>query len=154
MWEINNVSQIYSFFYSILLGMFFCCFYDFFRSIRFVKKTKVTIVILQDLLYFSCISIITFIFLLSVSNGEIRAYIIFGILIGFFLFYKTISIFFKKLLIFIFNGYYKFFCAFNRRFYLLFDKIYITFATFSKNCLKCFKKGLKIPKGLLYTIKK
>lgn len=91
MWEINNTAQITAFLYSILLGMIFCLFYDLLRAFRFAVKLTDLSVFLYDVFYFSVISVITFIFLLAVTNGELRGFVFLGILLGFLLFYFTVS---------------------------------------------------------------
>ncbi len=89
--------------------MIYSGFYDFFRAIRIVRSPNLLRAILQDLLYFFFISLLTFIFFLSISNGEIRAYILFGIAIGFSIFYKIVSPYFLKALTFVIKIAYKLF---------------------------------------------
>ena len=98
MWEISNTAQITGFFYSVLLGMCFCLFYDLLRSFRFAVKSTDFSVFLYDIFYFSVISVITFVFLLAVTNGELRGFVFLGILFGFLLFYFTVSRFLLKYL--------------------------------------------------------
>ena len=83
MWEISNTSQAVSFLYSIILGILYALFYDIFRAVRIVKPQTAFSVFLQDLFYFFITAIVTFIYLLALTNGEIRAYVLVGILIGF-----------------------------------------------------------------------
>lgn len=158
MWEINNNLQVVSFLFSLALGVCFCAFYDIFRAVRLVWCPKGLTVFLQDIIYFCILSVVTFIFLLSITNGEIRGYVLFGILLGFLLFYYTLSRYFLiilkkmlRLLNFVFK-------AINSGFNWFFSKIEILICKFSyfgvkflKNTLNYCKKLLKKAKGLLYT---
>lgn len=154
MWEINNISQAVSFLYSIILGIFFSAFYDIFRSLRLLKKQTTLAVFLQDIIYFLIIAIVTFICLLSLTNGEVRAYILIGILLGFLLFLFTISKFFIIALSFILKIFFKFLSIVLNGFYLIILKIDYFIIFFLKNTLKCFKKVLKRLRCLLYTNRK
>lgn len=54
---------------------------------------------INDLAFFAFAGFTTFCFLLVRSNGEVRGYIIIGILIGFWLFKKLFSRLYKKILV-------------------------------------------------------
>ena len=153
MWEISNTAQIFTFMYSICLGIIFCVFYDVFRSLRKSIKFSSIVIFFQDILYFFIISIITFIFLLSLTNGEIRGFVIFGILIGFLLCYFTFSKILLKFLSQIFRFLIIFFGKTNSILNLAFCKVYIFLSKFLKNIQNTYKKCLKKVKGLLYTKK-
>lgn len=140
MWEINSLSQFISFLYALALGGIFCLFYDIFRSFRHIFKFGDIAVVFQDIIYFIIISFVTFIFLLSVTNGEIRGYILFGIALGFLICALTISKLFFKIL-----------TAFLGVFSCFFRKVRLFAAKIFKNIENTFKKGLKKVKGLLYT---
>lgn len=153
MWEISNVSQAYSFLLSVCLGFLFCIFYDAFRAVRYTVNYKSAMVFLQDIIYFLLISFVTFIFLLIFTNGEIRGYVIFGIVLGFIICFYTFSkltlIFFK----FIFGLLFAIFGKINLCFNLLINNTN-EFITKIFNIIKnTYKKGLKKVKGLLYTKK-
>ena len=147
MWEISNKLQIFGFLYSIALGMIFSAFYDVLRAFRTVKRPKAILVFIQDIFYFIIISLTSFIFFLAITNGEIRAYILFGIILGFTLFNLLLSPYLLKILIAVFNTFSVIFERINKAFYWIFERI-------DRSLIKIFKKGLKIAKGLLYTIKK
>lgn len=147
MWEISNKLQIFGFLYSIALGMIFSAFYDVLRAFRAVKRSKAVLVFTQDIFYFIIISFISFIFFLAITNGEIRAYILFGMILGFTLFNLLLSRYLLKVLTAIFKALRLVFRRINKAFYWIFERI-------DRGLIKIFKKGLKIAKGLLYTIKK
>ena len=97
------------------------------------------------------ISVITFLFLLSVTNGEIRAYIILGIIAGFVLNFLLLSRFNILILKCVLGLISKCLKLFSSGFYWVFSKIDTILSKFFKNSLICFKKGLKKGKYLLYT---
>ena len=96
MWGINIAEQTVSFFISLALGGFFCLFYDLFRAARKVHSFKPLLVFVSDILFFTVCAVITFCFLLSLTEGFIRGYFIFGILLGFSAVFFSISRFFLK----------------------------------------------------------
>ena len=154
MWEINNTSQAASFFYSIILGVIFALFYDFFRSYRIVKPQTSLSVFLEDILFFLLLSITTFLFLLSLTNGEIRGYVLIGILLGFMLFIFTLSKYYIIAMTAILKLIISVITLFSKGFYLLFDEIDCFFMKIFKNTLKYLKKCLKKLVQMLYTKKK
>ncbi|MBQ9919839.1 MAG: spore cortex biosynthesis protein YabQ [Clostridia bacterium] len=154
MWEISNTSQAVSFLYSIILGIIYALFYDFFRAVRIVKHHTAFSVFLQDLFYFFITAIVTFIYLLALTNGEIRAYVLVGILIGFLLFIFTISKYYIIALTFVLKLIFKFINLILKGFYIIIGKLDYLITIFLKNTLKCFKKGLKRLITLLYTNRK
>lgn len=153
MWEIHNNLQILGFLYSFVLGIIYAVIYDLFRTARIIKPHKNLTVFFEDVIFFSVISVATFIFLLSITNGEIRAYILFGIIFGFILFNRSASKYFIKGVKAVFKLISKGISYISKYFYWLFGKIDILISIFFKNSSKFFKKGLKITNSLLYTIK-
>lgn len=151
MWEINNSLQINSFLYSLILGAIFCAFYDVFRAIRLVTSPKAIIVFIQDIFFFLVVSFITFLVLLALTNGEIRGYILFGIVIGFFAWYFTFSKFLVKLgqrIVYLIR-----YCLLkiNTAFNIVLAKTERILIKLASILQKFFKKLLKKAKGLLYT---
>jgi len=100
-------------------------------------KIKSTMI---DVLYFILSSMITFIFLLSRTNGEIRGYVILFEIVGFL----TFRAIFSKYIIVLITG---FFCLVNR-----------CFTAFEKHTTyifrKIFEKAFKMNKITVYFIKK
>lgn len=94
MWEIDNSFQLFSFLVAIAAGIVFCLIYDILRAFRKSKQVEDWTVFFQDVIYFAVISIATFLLLMALSNGEIRGYIIIGLVLGFLLCFFTISRFF------------------------------------------------------------
>lgn len=98
MWEIDNSFQLFSFLVSIAIGIAYCLIYDILRAYRKSKAVDDLTVFFQDLIYFVVISIATFVLFMALSNGEIRAYILIGLLLGFLLCFFTLSRLFVWLL--------------------------------------------------------
>lgn len=158
MWEINLKQQLISFCYSLILGILLCILYDLFKAIRINMKLKFICIFISDVLYFIISAFLTFLILLALTNGEIRAFILIGELLGFIL--CRISISKISYLIFsliikaiykvkktIYNCFYGAYDIVIDFFILLFNKIYI----FLKIALKNIKKLLKYLYGMLYT---
>ena len=101
MWEINNSFQLISFLISCGVGIVYCLIYDILRAVRKSFTVTDATVFLQDIVYFITISITTFMLLTALSNGEIRSYVIIGILLGFLLCFFTFSKINLKVLVFI-----------------------------------------------------
>lgn len=103
MWEIDNSFQFISFIVSCIFGIVYCLGYDVIRAFRKAFSSNDGIVFLQDIIYFFIISVVTFMLMCALSNGEIRAYVIMGILLGFLLCFFTASKINLKLLTYIFQ---------------------------------------------------
>lgn len=107
MWEISNNLQFFSFWFSIIVGVIFCVGYDILRALRKVKHLTDLTVFFQDVLYFIFIGFMTFFVLMIFANGEIRGYIIFGIVLGFAACFLTFSKIMLKFLILCFGFIYE-----------------------------------------------
>lgn len=91
MWEINSTGQYLCFVYSMCMGGILGLIYDFFKIDRIVFKRKKFIVFFQDIFFWLIAAFIFFSFSVVFSNGQIRAYLLFGCLIGFLIYRLTIS---------------------------------------------------------------
>lgn len=103
MWEIDNSFQLVSFFVSCGFGIIYCLLYDLLRALRKVNAATDSTVFLQDIIYFLIISVATFMLLTALANGEVRGYVIIGLLAGFSLCFCTFSKINLKVLTFIFE---------------------------------------------------
>lgn len=126
-----------------MAGIIFCLFYDILRALRKTADFSSIAVFFQDTVFSLFSAIVVFIFLLGVTNGEVRAYVLFGMLLGFLLCRMTISRIFKKILIFIFSNIKKIFSATVSGFYDCFEKSVETLTEFLKKSGKTLKKLLK-----------
>ncbi len=151
MWEISNSLQLLSFAYSVCLGVVFCLMYDVLRAFRRVASSKDFAVFVQDIGFSVIAAFLTFTFLLSVTDGEIRLFALFGIALGFVVARLTVSIIFFRVLKFVFSRlfllYSLVFCNIYKGFDFLEQKGYEIFKKSGKN----LKKLLKRVYGLLYT---
>lgn len=95
-------NEVIIFLLSCLLGCFFCFYYDCFRVFRKYIPHHGIIVFLEDIFYFATSSIILFSFIVDKSAGGIRGFIIVGVVLGFILYFFTISIVFMKIIEFLF----------------------------------------------------
>ncbi len=150
MWEISNSWQMLSLFRAAVLGGAFCAFYDILRALRATRRFSAFAIFLTDVLYFIIISPITFCFLLSLTNGQLRWYIFFGITVGFIAVRLLLSRLLFKILCLIFGFVFKVCDSVCRLFWSVFCKVEVFFCKISvfavkkfKKAANCFKKGLK-----------
>ena len=160
MWEINVGNQFLTFVYSLVLGGMLCLSYDFIRALRKSGFNSFIAVFFTDIIFWIISAFITFIFLISRTNGEIRGYVLIGILAGFVIFRLTFSRFVFPFFTWAFKWIIKFHtkitCFFNTIYgktEAAFCKIGVSTANFLKRALKSIKKLLKIRHKVLYTNK-
>ncbi len=151
MWEINNFFQLLSLARSAGLGVLLCLCYDILRSARKTFSFSTIAIFFQDVIFFLVSAFVTFLFLLSVTNGEIRAFVLFGIAFGFALSRFTISKIFYLGLKFILIKIRAGFTLISNFFYKCFDSFEANGAKIFKKWGETLKKLLKRGKGLLYT---
>lgn len=65
--------------------------YDVFRILRRIIPHNFVAVSTEDLIFWLCLSIPAFYFVLLVNDGEFRLYFILGILLGIFVYRETLS---------------------------------------------------------------
>ncbi len=158
MWEINNGFQALSFLYSIIIGIILAVFYDILKAIRISFKISDFAVFLTDIIYYIISAVASFCFFLSVSDGEIRFYILFGFVIGFLIWRITVSKFFIIILKYLFSLIFKINKFLSDKIYGFFDAFF-SFTVgiskkaiiFLKNSENTLKKLLKKTKDMLYT---
>ena len=156
MWEINSYDQSISFLFSLGLGAVFCVLYDIIRSMRKVCLNSFLAVTIVDILLWIVYAFLTFIFLISRTNGEIRGYVIFGEFVGFVLFRISVSKFLYLLLSFIFEKIALIKFKINKVVDAFYIKIELYILKMIKYIFKFFKSVKKLLKNtykLLYTDK-
>lgn len=147
MWEINSASQILTFLYSIVLGFSLGIFFDLPRSFRSIVRYKKSFMFISDLFFWIISAFFTFCFYLVFTNGELRGFVVFGILIGFLIERLTLS----QLLVKIYKKIFLYFKRVFRRFVALRNKIIDkTFDVLSA----AFKKGKIMLKKCIKSAKK
>lgn len=151
MWEIDLANQLQTFFLSIPLGFLLGAIFYILEGLDFTAKERKTAQFIWDIVFFLFAGFVTYCFLLIRSNGEIRAFILVGELIGFWVFkrlFGRITVWFLRRIISlvkaVFSAVFRAvsqtvcqMCAFLRK---IFKKVNI----FSK-------KGLKKQEELVYT---
>ncbi len=83
--------QTIQFLSALLLGGALSLFYDVFRIFRLAIKNATVAVFLQDILYFFLCGIISFFFIITVTEGVIRVVLIVGELLGWLLIHFTVG---------------------------------------------------------------
>jgi spore cortex biosynthesis protein YabQ len=93
---ISLSGQSYVFLLSCGFGVILGALYDLFRIFRLAIPCNKFIVFLQDIIYWVICTALTFAFMLVTSSGQIRGFIIFGELLGAFVYYFTIGMLVMK----------------------------------------------------------
>lgn len=92
MWELNIKIEAECFFLSLLLGVFICLIYDFFKAMRQkFEGMSITMLILTDILFFLFIILPVYTHFLIFTNGQIRFYVLFTVFVGFLISRFTLS---------------------------------------------------------------
>ena len=103
MWEISSLSQLSAALFAFLLGIGLSVIYDIIKATRKIGFNSYVIVFLGDILFSILSAVITFLFLLVFTNGELRGFILFFEMLGFIFSRLTLSRLFLKFLILIFS---------------------------------------------------
>lgn len=139
---VNSNFQLLSIIVSFLLGLGFAFLYDFVKGWRRVKKSSRLAVLFQDVVYFFLISLVTFLFLLAFSKGQIRAYVLLPIFLGFVVWSALISKCICRILVKIISFIFEIF----RKLKLFFEKYLARIFEGIKKIVKNAKKIQKKPK--------
>ena len=84
-------SQLFVFFYSLVLGLALGAAYDFFRILRMLANPKNLSVFLQDIFYFLVSAVVTFLFVLGINGGNSRLYILVAEALGWICYHLTLG---------------------------------------------------------------
>lgn len=87
----------------IVIGAIICFIYDFFRSSRYVFKTKDLLTHIEDAIFLLISSVIIICSILYISSGILRFYIFLAIILGILTFSLTLS----KVCVIIFTSIFK-----------------------------------------------
>lgn len=100
--NVSVASQTLEFFYSALLGVGIGVLYDIFALIRSYLKKSSVVTGLLDSLFWICATVALFAFVMTISEGRMRWYVLVGTLGGTFIYKCTISaLFFRTIRIII-----------------------------------------------------
>ena len=72
-------------------GVGMSAIYDVFRILRRIIPHNKVAVSSEDLIYWLCMIVPAFVFVVNVNDGIFRLYFVFGILLGIFLYFETIG---------------------------------------------------------------
>lgn len=93
--------QLIFFLKSILLGAFLGLFFDVFKILRLLIKHHNIFIFIEDILFFLISAIFSYNFMMNISYGQIRLFILTGELIGFILYKLSISNLIVKAILFV-----------------------------------------------------
>ena len=83
--------QAYTFLLSIGAGALLGILYDGFKVLRIVIPSRSIIVFFEDIIFWVLAALFSFTFILIFNSGEIRGFIIFGEIVGFFVYWLLFS---------------------------------------------------------------
>ncbi|MCI8553739.1 MAG: hypothetical protein HFJ80_02180 [Clostridiales bacterium] len=89
--ELTNDNQLYNLFLSCGLGFLLGAYYDVFRVCRLALRSGKRSVFFQDVFFFASSAVITFLFALTVTAGQLRLYLFLGSGAGFAAYYFTLG---------------------------------------------------------------
>lgn len=152
---ITIAGQTVVFLKSCLFGLLLGAFYDVFRTIRLVSSKSVAFILICDIVYWALCGFFTFVFILSVNFGQVRGFIIAGILLGAIFYYNTIGSFVIRFMEKVIGFSKRAVNKIKRVFYPLFSFVKNKSRALLKKVVfstKKIKKVLKVPNKLLYNI--
>lgn len=161
LYGLSLAAQTKGFLLSMGLGFIMGFFYDLFRIIRLAVSQKKAFIIMFDLIYCIFLCFMSFIFSMTVNEGQFRLYLLLGEAIGFAVYYFSLGVVVftlsEKFVKAVRNGLKKILAIIFFPFRWLFGKlkgIFNGILQFSrKNCKKLKNKSkilLKVNKHLLY----
>lgn len=83
--------QVSMFLGALVLGVVLGCLYDFFRITRLAFVFPAILILFEDLLFFIFSSIILFSYLLRASDGQVRYFVLAGVVLGWAGYYFTVG---------------------------------------------------------------
>lgn len=95
--------QLYSLLIFTISGIAIGIFFDIFRILRKSFKTPDVITYIEDAIFWIFSGLFFLFVLFKFNNGEIRSYVIIGLIVGIILYSFTISKYFIKISVFIIN---------------------------------------------------
>ena len=157
---ISLARQTYTFFVSVGFGFLLGVVYDVFFLIRNLISKRRWVTFICDAVFTVSASVMSFLLLLIITDGRIRAYVLFGEAVGFLVYYFSLGVFIVKLCEKITRIIRSVFAFFKRILLFIFKviswpfrKLFVIFSTFfkkiyEKTCKKA-KKMVKKSKFLL-----
>lgn len=143
---IDVSAQAVTFLLSLALGALLCLFYDILRVLHMTSVNGFAEVIVSDLIFWLVAAMATYCFLLIRCLGQIRLYVLFGILVGFLIVHFTVSNIFMKIMRSVFKALYAVIGFIKKILLFVFSPI----MRFLKKLSFKVKKFLQDKAGLLY----
>ena len=85
-------SQAKNFLFSLGFGVLIGVLYDLLRIVRMSVSSSKRALYITDFIFVFTASVATFLFCLTVTDGQLRFYILFGEALGFFIYYLSFGI--------------------------------------------------------------
>ena len=137
-------NQAYLFLVFSLTGIFIGCLFDFFRILRKLFKTSNLITYIEDILFWILTGIIILYVIWYFNDGEIRLYLLLGLIMGIIIYILTISNFFLKVGFNILYKIKKILTLILSPFFLFFSKIFKNTVKLLTNFIKKIKKMINL----------
>lgn len=135
--------QLYSLLIFTISGVAIGIFFDIFRILRRTFKTPDIITYIEDTIFWVCTGIFFLFLLFNFNNGEIRNYVIIGIIMGVVIYILTISKYFIKINVTIINFFKKTLSYPIKLICVILSKILKPFSFIVININNLFKKNVE-----------
>lgn len=135
--------QLYSLLIFTISGIAIGIFFDIFRILRRTFKTPDIITYIEDTIFWICTGLFFLFLLFKFNNGEIRNYVIIGIIMGILIYLLTISKYFIKMNVTIINFLKKILLYPIKLIYGILRKILSPFSFIVININKSFKNNVE-----------
>lgn len=149
--------QSYIFSYSVYGGILIGILYDIYRALRGRRKRDRLITSLWDVIFLLSVFIVVMWAIFSSSYGDIRAYVLIGFIVGFFLFEKLLGRIIVRIVFFVYRSIsillkktnsilalpFKLLCSFLYRCYNIIANFFVRGKT-------RLRKVRKLPKQVIY----
>ena len=142
------VNQTYLFIIFTIVGIIIGILFDIFRILRKSFKTKDIVTYIEDILFWILTGIIILFSMYRFSNGELRFFMIIGIIMGTLMYMITFSKYVIKISVFVINIFkiwilypFKVLIKISKK--IIFRPIFIICINFKKNIINFVKKNKK-----------
>lgn len=148
------IIQLYSLLIFTITGITIGIFFDIFRILRKAFKTPDIITYIEDIIFWIFTGIFFLFVLFKFNNGEIRNYVIIGLLLGIMIYILTISKHFIKANVIIINLIKKIISYPIKLIWNLLNKIFRPFSFMLINIKKTFKNFCRKMFNIIKKVKK
>lgn len=143
--QLTLTHQLSVFIWSCFFGVCLGALYIVLRILRLIIKHNKIFVFIEDFIFMALSGVLTFLFCIGFNRGEVRFYILLGVIIGSLLFVNTIG----QLVIIVIN----FVLKYLRRFFsIIFKPFKPIIQKLQEKCHKKTKKVLQPRRCLVYNL--